>query len=59
MTTERAIPLPLSPHHWATLTACVPFTAAEWRQLLVILEAMRPALVDEIPPNGGAGEVGE
>jgi hypothetical protein len=43
--TVAAVPLPLSPHAWATLTAALPLTEEEWDRLMAVLAAMRPGLV--------------
>jgi hypothetical protein len=47
--TVAAVPLPLSPHLWATLTAALPLTEEEWDRLLAVLAAMRPAIVSAAP----------
>ncbi len=47
MGSDRSIFIPLTPDYWATLIVRTPLTPAEWTRLLSVLEAMRPALVDE------------
>jgi hypothetical protein len=47
--TVAAVPLPLSPHAWATLTAALPLTEEEWDRLMAVLAAMRPAIVSAAP----------
>jgi hypothetical protein len=41
----RAVQLPISQTKWAVLQAVFPLTNAEWKQMLSVLEAMKPALV--------------
>lgn len=41
----RAVQLPLSPSSWATLSAPFPVSEAAWTQMIAILNAMKPALV--------------
>lgn len=50
---RREIPLPLSPDIWAHLTVPCPLTEAEWAQMMTVLEAMRPALVETAAPARG------
>lgn len=38
--------IPLSPGHWAELTIPRPILGSEWRQMLKVLAAMEPPLVD-------------
>ena len=44
---SRVIQLPISQTEWAALQAPFPLTADQWRQMLAVLEAMKPALVGE------------
>jgi len=39
--------LPLAPSEWAKLEASFPLTEAKWRQMLAVLNAMKPALVQD------------
>ena len=41
----RNIQLPLSSDSWATLSANFPLTEDSWNQMLVVLQAMKPALI--------------
>ena len=43
----REIRLPLAIGVWASLTADFPLTETEWKQLMTVLEAMKPALIKE------------
>lgn len=45
--TTRSVQLPLSATTWATLTAPFPMTEQLWNQMLAILGAMKPALVED------------
>jgi hypothetical protein len=45
----RSIILPLSLSEWATLQAPFPLTEAAWKQMLDVLNAMKPALVSAAP----------
>lgn len=46
----KSIQLPLSISEWATLQAAFPITEAAWKQMIAVLNAMKPALV---APNNG------
>ena len=52
----RTIQLPLSISEWATLEAGFPLSETKWNQMLAVLTAMKPALVQadaqqpETPP---------
>lgn len=61
------VQLPISPAEWARLEAPFPLTEAKWRQMLKVLDAMKPALVvdglthsdtphDEVPEDDEAPE---
>jgi len=50
-TQQRTIHLPISPTEWATLQAPFPLTKEGWDQMLAVLDAMKPALVQ---PESGA-----
>lgn len=39
--------LPLSPFKWATLQAPQRMTSEEWERMMAVLEAMKPAIVDD------------
>ena len=41
----RNVQLPLSSDSWATLSAQFPLTEVSWKQMIAVLEAMKPALV--------------
>ncbi len=43
----RVIQLPISATEWAALQAPFPITEAKWKQMLAVLEAMKPALVKD------------
>lgn len=43
---SRNVQLPLSPTAWATLSAPFPLSEEAWTQMLAILNAMKPALVE-------------
>ena len=43
----RSVQLPLSATEWATLSAHFPLTDDGWNQMIVVLNAMKPALVRE------------
>jgi hypothetical protein len=42
---SRIIQLPISPSEWAALQAPFPLTEGQWKQMLAVLEAMKPALI--------------
>ena len=48
--------IPVRPRHYASLTVSKPMTVAEWDQMMKVLAAMRPGLVDE--PAGGPDDSG-
>jgi hypothetical protein len=39
------VQLPLGPGEWATLHGAFPISESQWRQMLAVLEAMKPGLV--------------
>lgn len=43
----REIQIPFSLNNWATLKASFPLTNEEWNQMITVLEAMKPALIEE------------
>jgi len=43
---QRAVQLPISASQWATLQAPFPMSEGAWRQMMLVLEAMKPALVE-------------
>jgi hypothetical protein len=43
----HTVQIPISPAEWATLQAPFPLTEAKWRQMLAVLAAMKPALVQD------------
>lgn len=47
---RQRIALPLASHPWLFLEASFPITNASWDQMLAILEAMKPALVQDEQP---------
>jgi len=51
MTEGRIVAIPLGPNQWATLQASFPLSKAAWDQMKAVLEAMRPALVQDEPPE--------
>ena len=53
---HRTVHLPLSLTEWATLQAPFPLTENAWNQLVAVLEAMKPALVEA---SSSKIEVGE
>ena len=50
----QAIQLPIATGEWATLQASFPLTAEKWKQMLAVLNAMKPALV-----GSGSGDLQE
>jgi len=50
--------LPLAPYHYATLDMPRLLTEDEWQHLMAVLDAMRPALVEDEPqlPQPDIGE---
>lgn len=57
--TIRRIPIPITPGPWALLEIDTPMTPDQWDQLIRILSAFKPGLVDELPGSGepqGGGE---
>jgi hypothetical protein len=63
VTTEaRSVPIPLAPtDRWAYLCAHFPLSADEWDQLMRVLDAMKPAIVEaaaEAGAGAGAEETG-
>jgi hypothetical protein len=49
-TMGREIQIPISPTEWAALRAPFPLTEAKWKQMIAVLNAMKPALVPEATP---------
>ena len=43
---QRAVQLPISANQWATLQAPFPMSEGAWQQMMTVLEAMKPALVE-------------
>lgn len=52
-TTDRVIPLPLSPTKWVNLQGPFPVTRSEWTLMLKVLEAHKPGLVTEEHVSSG------
>jgi hypothetical protein len=52
-----AVPIPLAAGEWVTLEGAFPLTDTAWRQMLRVLDVMKPGLVDEPvtepDPDGG------
>lgn len=48
----RAVQLPLSGTAWATLQASFPLTDDQWTQMMALLVAMKPALVEQSGDSG-------
>jgi hypothetical protein len=48
---SREVQLPVALDEWATLRAIFPLTEAKWAQMLAVLQAMKPALVLDDPPD--------
>lgn len=44
--THRSIAIPLSSTEWATLDAPFPLCESAWKQMMAVLNAMKPALVE-------------
>jgi hypothetical protein len=47
MVTQVRLMLPIRPGLWVALDGFRPMTPAEWDQMMRVLEAMRPGLVEE------------
>ena len=47
------LPLDAATGEWATLVAPFPLTKEKWDQMLVVLEAMKPALIAQPKPKAG------
>lgn len=45
------LPTTTNPDEWAYLDVPLPLTEAEWRQMLAVMEAMKPGLVWESEPE--------
>ena len=52
----QTVQLPISPAEWATLQAPFPLTEAKWKQMLAVLNAMKPALVQNGEEHAEAPE---
>lgn len=46
-TPAQVIALPLAANEWASLRAPFPLSERKWKQMLAVLEAMKPALVQD------------
>ena len=51
--TKTIVTLPIAHDEWAALQAAFPMTEQKWSQMIAVLEAMKPALVDTSPPRKG------
>lgn len=43
--------IPVKPRLYASLTVTKPMTVAEWDQMMRVLEAMKPGLLDQDDPD--------
>jgi hypothetical protein len=44
---QRTVQVPYSPGEWALVQAAFPMTDAAWKQMITVLEAMKPGLVSD------------
>jgi hypothetical protein len=61
---QRTVVLPMAGNSWISLTGAFPISEAAWVQMLAVLDAMKPGLVETAPdasplPRGGVAEHGD